>query len=81
MIGGDHIPCPHYNLKIVGRSRKHRSSVASAAYQSGEKLYSEYDHRTKNYPLRNERILYTEIMLPDHVPRKYLDRQTLWNSV
>lgn len=80
-IGGDNIPCPHFNVKIVGRSRQHASSVASAAYQSGEKLFSEYDQRIKNYPLRNERIIYTEVMLPDHVPRKFLDRETLWNSV
>lgn len=80
-IGGDTIPCPHFNVKIVGRSRTHASAVASAAYQSGEKLYSQYDHQTKNYSQRNERIVYTEIMLPEHVPRQYLDREALWNSV
>ena len=80
-IGGDHIPCPHFSVSIVGRSRAHASAVASAAYQSGEKLYSEYDHRTRNYPQHTERILYTEIMLPENAPQAYYDRQTLWNSV
>ena len=78
---GDYIPCPHYNVRIIGRSRKHASAVASAAYQSGEKLYSQYDKHTKDYSGRRERVVYTEILLPDHVPRKYLDRATLWNSV
>ncbi|MGM9600398.1 MAG: MobQ family relaxase [Faecousia sp.] len=75
------MPCPHFDLKIVGRSRQQRSAVASAAYQSGEKLFCEFDRRTRNYSQRSERIVMTEIMLPDHAPRAYLDRETLWNSV
>lgn len=79
--GGDSVPCPHFDLKIVGRSRQQRSVVASAAYQSGEKLFCKFERRTKTYPQRSERIVMTEIMLPDHAPRVYLDRETLWNSV
>ena len=78
---GDNIPCPHYKLRIVGRSHRHASAVASAAYQSGEKLKCEFDHRTKNYSARNERILHTEIMLPENAPESYRDRETLWNAV
>mgnify|MGYP000045830638 CR=1 FL=1 len=37
-------PCPHFDLKIVQRSKR-QSAVAAAAYQSGERLFSEYDQK------------------------------------
>ena len=36
------MPCPHFKITITQRSHG-QSAVAGAAYQSGEKLYSEYD--------------------------------------
>ena len=54
--------------------------MAGAAYQSGEKLFSEYDQKTKNYSGKRG-ILYTEIMLLSHAPLEYANRETLWNSV
>ena len=74
------IACPHYDLDIVGRSKTHRSAVASAAYQSGDKLYDEYQQKQKVYPSRNERIIMTEILLPKNAPPEFTDRNTLWNS-
>ena len=73
------IPCPHFQITITQRS-KGQSAVAGAAYQSGEKLFSEYDQKTKNYSGKRG-ILYTEIMLPAHAPPEYANRETLWNSV
>ena len=73
------IPCPHFQITITQRS-KGQSAVAGAAYQSGEKLFSEYDQKTKNYSGKRG-ILYTEIMLPAHAPPEYTNRETLWNSV
>lgn len=73
------IPCPHFDLVIVSHG-KGESAVGKAAYQSGQDLYSERDHVTKSGE-RIERVVHAEIMLPDHVPRKYEDRQLLWNSV
>jgi len=35
------MPCPHNQISIVQRSQR-QSSVAAAAYQSGEKLFCEY---------------------------------------
>ncbi|MFR4783756.1 MAG: MobA/MobL family protein [Pilosibacter sp.] len=49
------------------------------AYQSGEKLFSEYDQKMKDYT-RKRGIVYTEIMLPANAPPEYADRQVLWNS-
>ena len=71
--------CPHYNIKISSRANR-ESVVAQAAYQSGEKLYNERDHRTKNYS-RKQGVVYKEIMLPAHAPPEYQDRETLWNAV
>ena len=56
------MPCPHHDIKIIQRSN-HQSAVASAAYQSGERLFSEYDQKQKYYSHKSE-IVHTEIMLP-----------------
>ena len=60
------MPCPHHDVKIIQRS-KGQSAVASAAYQSGERLFSEYDQKQKYYSHKSE-IVHTEIMLPPHAP-------------
>ena len=43
------MPCPHNEITIVQRSQR-QSAVAAAAYQSGEKLFCEYDQQVKHYP-------------------------------
>ena len=73
------MPCPHFDIRVVQRSEGD-SAVASAAYQSGEKLYSQYDRKFKNYEDK-EGVTHTEIMLPPNAPREYADRSTLWNAV
>ena len=73
------MPCPHFKIKISTRS-KSPPTTASAAYQSGERLYDERTHRTKDY-YDKRGVIYTEIMLPDNAPREYADRNTLWNAV
>ena len=73
------IPCPHFSIKISTRS-KSPPTTAQAAYQSGERLYDERTHRTKNYTEKRG-IVYTEILLPENAPRAYADRNTLWNAV
>ena len=40
------MPCPHFKISIVKRSQG-QSAVAGAAYQSGERMFSEYDQKTK----------------------------------
>ena len=73
------IPCPHFKITIVKRSQG-QSAVAGAAYQNGERLFSEYDQRTKFYNKKKE-LVHAEIMLPSHAPPEYADRATLWNAV
>ena len=73
------IPCPHFKITIVKRSQG-QSAVAGAAYQSGERMFSEYDQKTKFYNKMKE-LVHAEIMLPSHAPPGYADRATLWNAV
>ena len=73
------IPCPHFKITIVKRSQG-QSAVAGAAYQSGERLFSEYDQKTKFYNKKKE-LVHSEIMLPPNVLPGYADRATLWNAV
>ena len=72
------MPNPHFNISITQRSRG-QSAVAGAAYQSGDKLFSEYDQKYKDYS-QKQGIVYTEIMLPSNVPPEFADRETLWNA-
>ena len=60
--GGHCLPCPHFDVKVILRSKR-QSAVASAAYQSGERLFSEYDQKQKYYSHKSE-IVHTEIILP-----------------
>lgn len=69
----------HCNVKIISRSSG-RTAVASAAYRSGDRLYSQYTGETSDYS-RKGWIEYTNIFLPDNAPRQYYDRETLWNAV
>ena len=73
------IPCSHYDIKIVQRSKR-QSAVAAATYQSGDRLFSEYDQRQKYYS-EKQGIVHTEILLSDTAPPEYADRNTLWNAV
>ena len=72
------MPCPHNQISIVQRSNR-QSAVAAAAYQSGEKLFCEYDQQVKHYPEKRG-IVHNEILLPANAPPEYADRNTLWNA-
>jgi len=74
------MPVPHLEIRIVQRS-KGSSAVAGAAYQAGERLFSEYDQKAKDHRRKQHEVVYTEIMLPAKAPPEYADRATLWNSV
>jgi hypothetical protein len=69
----------HCSIKIIGRG-KGKSAVRSAAYRAGEKIKNDYDGQTYDYT-RKGGVVHTEILLPEHAPREYLDRAVLWNAV
>ena len=72
------MPCPHNKITLVKRSQL-QSAVAAAAYQSGEKLFCEYDQEVKHYPEKRG-IVHNEILLPANAPLEYTDRNTLRNA-
>lgn len=69
----------HLTVKIIGRNAG-RSSVAAAAYRSGDTLTNQWDGLTHDYS-RKHWIEHTEIILPDNAPESFKDRSTLWNAV
>ena len=69
----------HMNVTQIKRS-KGQSAIAAAAYRAGEKLHSEYYGEVSDYTNKGG-VICSEILLPDHAPREYADRQTLWNAV
>ncbi|GKS50462.1 MobQ family relaxase [Enterococcus faecalis] len=69
----------HFSVNIISRG-KGKSAVASAAYISGEKIKNEWDGVTHDYT-KKQGVITKEIFLPDHAPKEYKDRKTLWNSV
>ena len=64
------IPCPHFKITIVKRSQG-QSAVAGAAYQSGERLFSEYG-------LKRER---TEQQMRDAIAKGTLMKDLQWVPV
>ena len=69
----------HFSGSLISRS-KGKSSIASAAYRSGEKLYDERQQREFDYG-RKQDVAYKEIMLPDGAPEWMKNREKLWNAV
>jgi hypothetical protein len=70
----------HFSAQIIGRSDG-RSSVAAAAYRSGQALTDERTGTECRYDRRRERIAHTEILAPAGSPAWATDRASLWNAV
>ncbi len=69
----------HFHVTQIKRSAG-QSAIASAAYRSGEKLYSEYYGETSDYS-HKKGVICSEIFLPPNAPSEYADRQALWNAL
>lgn len=69
----------HFCVKQIARSKGH-SALAAAAYRSGEKLYDRYYGEEQDYT-RKGGVVESMILLPEHVPRRLSDRETLWYEV
>ena len=69
----------HCSIKIISRAGG-RSAVASAAYRSGEKLYNDETGLIHDFTSKGG-VIMNEIMLPENAPKRYLDREILWNEV
>lgn len=69
----------HCSIKIIGRSGG-RGAVGSSAYRAGEKLEDKETGMTHDYT-RKSGVVYNEVMLPNHAPVEYQNREILWNEV
>ena len=68
----------HLNAQIIGR-KAGRSSVACAAYRSGEELVDARTGETHRFA-GSERVAHAEIVAPSDAPDWARDRGQLWNS-
>lgn len=69
----------HFNMQVISRG-KGQSAIASAAYRSGERLYSERYDKVSSYHHRDVSPD-TMLLKPVHAPDWCLDRERLWNEV
>ena len=61
-----------FHLSVTQTKRSAgQSAIASAAYRSGEKLYSEYYGEHSDYT-RKGGVICSDILLPSHAPPEYL---------
>ncbi len=69
----------HFHVNQVKRTEG-RTAVASAAYRAGEKLLNLWDGETHDYTKKSG-VVHKEILLPEHAPKRFYDRATLWNDL
>ena len=69
----------HFSLGHIKRTAGH-TTIAAAAYRSGEKLYDAFYGETQDYS-RKKGVITSMIYAPDYVPERLHDRQTLWTEV
>lgn len=74
------IHCHIDNLARRSDKGGERIAVATAAYNAGERLWSEREERYVDFGNRED-VVYSRIVLPGGAPRWAADRATLWNRV
>ena len=68
----------HLHVKVIGR-KSGSSAVASAAYRSGSRLRDERLGRDQDFSAKRG-VVHSEVMLPEHAPEAWSDRERLWND-
>ncbi|MCP3462616.1 Ti-type conjugative transfer relaxase TraA [Bradyrhizobium sp. CCGUVB23] len=69
----------HLHVKVIGR-KSGSSAVASAAYRSGSRLRDERLDRSHDFSAKRG-VVHSEVLLPEHAPEAWGDRERLWNDV
>ena len=69
----------HLHVKVIGR-KSGASAVASAAYRAGLRLRDERLGRSHEFSTKRG-VVHSEVMLPEHAPAAWQDRERLWNDV
>ncbi len=68
----------YFDVHQVSR-KKGESAIGFSSYLSAQALKSERDGKT--YDKGHKGVVYSEVMLPPHVPKEFSNREHLWNSV
>jgi len=69
----------HLHVKVIGR-KTGSSAVASAAYRSASRLQDGRQGRVQDFTAKRG-VVHSEVMLPEHAPEAWTDRERLWNDV
>jgi Ti-type conjugative transfer relaxase TraA len=69
----------HFSAKVISRANG-SSAVASAAYRSASELHDERLGRSHNFTDKTG-VVHSEIMAPEGSPKRWQDREALWNEV
>jgi Ti-type conjugative transfer relaxase TraA len=69
----------HLHVKVIGR-KSGSSAVASAAYRSASRLHDGRQGRVQDFTGKRG-VIHSEVMLPEHAPEAWSDRERLWNDV
>jgi Ti-type conjugative transfer relaxase TraA len=69
----------HLHVKLIGR-KSGSSAVASAAYRSASRLRDERLDRSHDFSAKRG-VVHSEVMLPEHAPDAWSDRERLWNDI
>lgn len=69
----------HMSIKNISRA-KGKTAIAAAAYRAGTILTDQETGITHSYTQKSE-VVYSKIILPEHAPAEYANRETLWNEV
>src|SRR3546814_10760731 len=69
----------HLSVKVISRAAG-RSAVAAAAYRSAERLHDERLDRAHDFTNKSG-VVHSEVLLPEHAPDEWRDRERLWNDV
>nr|WP_195454755.1 MobQ family relaxase [Ruminococcus sp. 1001713B170207_170306_F5] len=68
-----------FHMQVIKRNDG-KSVVAAAAYRSASKIENQYTGIMEDYT-KKKWVTHSEIVLPEHAPKKFQDRGYLWNSV
>ena len=79
-FGEPNIMANYYMRTSIIKASSGKSAIASAAYQSGQKLHSTRLDQTFSYDNKEE-VVFSEVLLPKDAPPEYSDREKLWNAV
>jgi Ti-type conjugative transfer relaxase TraA len=69
----------HLHVKVIGR-KSGSSVVASAAYRLASRLRDDRLERSHDFSAKRG-VVHSEVLLPEHAPEAWTDRERLWNDV